>query len=840
MSQLEINSSNEEDQQDFVTYFADVIIPIPLPGTYTYRVPRAMQDHLVPGCRVIVQFGRKKIYTGIVSAVHTHAPKVYEAKLIIECLDTNPSVNDYQLKLFSWMAEYYMCTVGEVLNAGLPSGLKLNSESFIQLNPDFTSTDDVVFSDQENKILDALETNDRLSYEDVAAVLGIKMIHPVLKDLIQKGRILLYEQVKDKYKPKRKRIIVLDDKYLDAEQELQALFADLEKRPKQLDVLLKYLSQIGMDGNQRSTVSVDKSVLTEAGVSASALKTLCKNEIFHEHEVIVSRLDSSVGRPSHEGVLSEGQLAALSEITEGFQANKPVLLHGVTGSGKTEIYIELIKQAIESGGQVLYLLPEIALTTQIVARLHKVFGSELGIYHSKYSDNERVEIWNQVNEGKVNLVAGVRSSVFLPFQELNLIIIDEEHESSFKQYDPAPRYHARDTAIWLANLHQANVLLGTATPSLDSYQNALDGKYHLVELLERFGSGSLPKFKLANILTSRKNKRMQGDFTPELIDEITQALERKEQVILFQNRRGYSPYLICNDCNHVPKCQSCDVSLTYHMHSNHLVCHYCGFKDAVPATCEACGSTAIRTVGVGTEKIEEDLKILLPEAHIQRMDQDTTRSKYAYQNIIDRFENGETDILVGTQMLSKGLDFDNVSLVGVFDYDRIVHFPDFRSHERAFQLITQVSGRAGRKDDKGLVVIQTGEPEGGLLQLILRGDYKGFFQQEILERSSFNYPPFYRMIKIVLKHKEQHVLQQAAMAYVATLMAELGKKRVLGPQTPVIGRIRNLYIEEVFLKVEKKGVSIQKVKELVYRLSIDLKKKKEFNSLRLYFDVDPV
>ncbi|PIB37409.1 primosomal protein N' [Reichenbachiella sp. 5M10] len=836
---MELNSGGEGEFEELVTYFADVILPIALPGSYTYRVPRSMTDQIQVGSRVIVQFGKKKIYTGIVSRVHTTAPKVYEAKLLMDCLDSIPSVNAYQLQLFAWMAEYYMCTIGEVLNAGLPSGLKLNSESFIQLNPDFEGAG-MSFSDKENKILDALQTSDRLSYEDVADVLGIKMIHPVLKGLMQKGCILLYEQIKDKYKPKTKKIIVIDPRYQKDEKALQGLFEQLEKRPKQLEILLKYLSETRRDEGAGELSSVDKSVLVEAGVSVSSLKTLVAHGVFMEQEVIVSRIDTTRHSDAHEASLSETQEAAYTKILSGFEANKPVLLHGITGSGKTEIYIELIKQALESGGQVLYLLPEIALTTQIVTRLFRVFGSAMGVYHSKYSDNERVEIWNQVNEGKVNLVAGVRSSLFLPFKELSLIIIDEEHESSFKQYDPAPRYHARDTAIWLSHLHQANVLLGTATPSLETYQNALDGKYELVELLERFGTGSLPHFELANILTARKNKRMQGDFTPELVAEIEGALEKKEQVILFQNRRGYSPYLICNDCNHVPKCQSCDVSLTFHMHSNSLICHYCGHKEGVPMVCDACGSTAMKTVGVGTEKIEEDLKLLFPEAHIQRMDQDTTRSKYGYQNIIDRFEKGETDILVGTQMLSKGLDFDKVSLVGVFDYDRIVHFPDFRSHERAFQLITQVSGRAGRKNDQGKVIIQTGEPEGGLLGLILRGDYKGFFQQEILERSNFNYPPFYRMIKVVLKHKDNQMLHRAAHEYVASLHGELGKRRVLGPQTPVIGRIRNLYIDEIFVKIEKKGVSIKKVKELVYKLSIELKKKKEYSSLRLYFDVDPV
>ncbi|MEO9966885.1 MAG: primosomal protein N' [Reichenbachiella sp.] len=839
MSQLELNSDLDESFEERVTYFADVILPIPLPETYTYRIPRDMEGLVQAGSRVVVQFGRKKILTGIVKEIHHKVPKVYEAKYILDSLDHSPVVNGLQLDFFTWLAQYYMCTIGEVLNAALPSGLKLTSESLIQLNPE-SGTGEQEYSEKELVILDALKSSDRLSFDQVSDLLGIKMIHPVLKSLMQKESILLFEQVKDKFKPKTIKSIRLADHYFESDQALQSLFEKLEKSTKQQAVLLKYLSIVRIDEATESSREVLKSDLMTEDLSASSLKTLLKNQIFIEEEKIISRLDQTIVPERKSMELSEMQLEALAEIHEGFQAQKPVLLHGVTGSGKTEIYIQLIQQALESGGQVLYLLPEIALTTQIVSRLHKVFGSELGVYHSKYSDNERVEVWNGVNNGKINLVAGVRSAIFLPFDNLSLIIIDEEHETSYKQYEPAPRYHARDAAIWLSHLHQSNVLMGTATPSIDSYQNALDEKYALVKLDERFGQGQLPTFELANLLTSRKSKRMKGDFTPELLEAIKNALEKNEQIILFQNRRGYSPYLICHDCNHVPKCQSCDVSLTYHMHNNVLICHYCGHKESVPAICDACGSTAIRTVGFGTEKLEEDLKILFPDAHVERMDQDTTRSKYSYQQIIDRFERGETNILVGTQMLSKGLDFDKVSLVGVFDYDRIVHFPDFRSHERAFQLITQVSGRAGRKDDGGKVIIQTGEPDEPLLYKIKTGDYLSFFQSEILERQNYQYPPFYRLIKIILKHKEKNVLQDAARQYVTRLIGELGRQRVLGPQEPVISRIRNLYIEEIYVKVEKKKININKVKGLIYKLGLELKQSKDLKSLRLYFDVDPV
>lgn len=841
MSQLELNSDQDENFEERVTYFADVILPIPLPATYTYRIPKNLEEHIDQGSRVVVQFGKKKILTGVVKKVHQTVPKVYEAKYVLDSLDHVPVVNSYQLEFFDWLAQYYMCTIGEVLNAAMPSGLKLTSESLIQLNPEsdvFRS--EMEYSEKELIILNALKGTDRLSFDQISEVLGVKMIHPVLKSLLQKESILLFEQVKDKFKPKTVKTIRLENQFLEDESAMQLLFEKLEKKPKQQAILLKYLSLTRMDEGAVEDKEILKSSILEGDLSASSLKTLIKNEIFIEKEKVISRLDEIDGKLQEIHSLSKEQLEARNATLEAFGKNKPVLLHGVTGSGKTEIYINLIQEALENGGQVLYLLPEIALTTQIVSRLHKVFGSALGVYHSKYSDNERVEIWNGVNNGEINLVAGVRSSVFLPFDNLSLIIVDEEHESSFKQYEPAPRYHARDAAIWLAHLHQANVIMGTATPSIDSYQNALEWKYELVELGQRFGDGKLPEFELANILTSRKSKRMKGDFTPELLEGIKSALDKKEQVIIFQNRRGYSPYLICNDCNHVPKCQSCDVSLTYHMHNNVLICHYCGHKETVPAICDACGSTAIRTVGFGTEKLEEDLKLLFPEAHIQRMDQDTTRSKYSYQHIIDRFERGETDILVGTQMLSKGLDFDKVSLVGVFDYDRIVHFPDFRSHERAFQLITQVSGRAGRKDDKGKVILQTGEPDEPLLYKIRTGDYKSFFQSEILERENFQYPPFYRLIKIILKHKEKNILQQASKQYASRLIGELGRQRVLGPQQPVISRIRNLYIEEIYIKIEKKKISINKVKELVYKLGLEVKQHKDHKMLRLYFDVDPV
>lgn len=840
MSQLQLNSDLSQEFEENKTWFADVIVPIPLPGTYTYRVPRNVENEVVVGARVIVQFGRRKVYTGIIANLHNDPPKNYEAKYIIELLDTTPSINPLQIDFFRWIAEYYMCTIGEVMNAALPSGLKLTSQSFIQINPEFDNKN-YSFTDKETILLESLTNTDKLSYEEISDVLGIKQIHPILKSLIQKDSILLFEQIKDKYQPKKVRKIRLKKYYFENRKNLEELFEALDKKVKQQEVLLKYLTVVPIEkGIELNKIGLEKSEIVKSGISESSLKTLLKNDVFEEFDEFVSRFPVVHQSDLKVISLAKNQIEAKEELIERFQNHNAVLLHGITGSGKTEIYISLIQDALNAGEQVLFLLPEIALTTQIVNRLRLVFGDQMGVYHSKYSDNERVEVWRGIRSGRFSFVVGVRSAIFLPFDSLSLIVVDEEHESSYKQFDPAPRYNARDLAIVLGNLHKANVLLGTATPSLETYENALSGKYGLVEIKERFGSAQLPEFVLANLQIERKRKTIKGDFSSILLYELESALEKGEQAILFQNRRGYSPYITCNDCAHVPSCENCSVSLTYHMYSNTLKCHYCGHQEAVPQICTACGSTGIRTVGFGTEKLEEDLKLLFPQANIQRMDQDTTRSKYSYQSIIDRFEKKETDILIGTQMVSKGLDFDNVSLVGVFDFDRMIHFPDFRSHERAFQLVTQVSGRAGRKEKKGKVVIQTSDVDSSLLDKIQRNDYLGFYQSETLERKNFLYPPYYRLIRIVIRHKEKEIAENAALAYSKLILPEIGKKRVLGPQEPAISRIRNMYLREVYIKFEKQGVNVSKIKEMLYIKSNQLLKDKRFSGLRLVFDVDPV
>lgn len=841
MSQLSLNSDYNEDTEERSTFFANVILPINLPGTYTYRIPQILVDKVLIGGRVIVQFGRTRILTGVVDAIHQNVPKKYEAKYILENLDDNPSFNDEQLAFFRWAADYYMCTLGEVVNAALPSGLKLTSESFIQLNPEFTGKfDSTHFTENEGKLLNHLTEVARMTYQDVSDLLGIKLVHPIVKSLIQKNCVLIFDKIKDKFAPQKKKYISLNQDNLRGTEPLKALFEILEKKPKQLDVLLKFLNLIDFELDETSwTQEVKKDDLLGPQISSSSLRTLIKNGYLIETEKIVPRFSRSKVSSFAARALSDDQQLALEEVIKSFEKNKPVLLHGITGSGKTEIYVEVIRQVLEEGGQVLYLLPEIALTTQIVNRLIRMFGDTVGVYHSRFSDNERVEIWNDIKEGKLNFVVGVRSSIFLPFEDLSLVVVDEEHDPSFKQYEPAPRFHARDCALWLAHRHGARILLGSATPSVESYQNAIDGKYTLVTLDKRFGGVSLPSIDVGNTLTARKSKRMKGEFTPELLTALTHTLKQDKQAIIFQNRRGYSPYLICDNCNHVPRCQNCDVSLTYHMYLQELICHYCGHKEPLPMVCEACGSTELRTVGFGTEKIEDDLKLLFPEAVVQRMDQDTTRSKTAYQTIIERFENGETDILVGTQMISKGLDFDNVSLVGVLGFDHLLHFPDFRSHERTYQMTAQVSGRSGRKE-KGMVIIQTSDPENELLEMVKRDDYKRFFTREVLERAKYGYPPFYRLIKVILKHPDQSELHIVGANFFETLSAELGSHRVLGPQQPLVSRIKNLFLLEVLVKVEKKGINIRKVKTLIFEKTRQLRRDKRSQKLRIVFDVDPV
>ncbi len=837
MSQLQFQ---DQVYDEHITSFVDVVLPVPIPKLFTYRIPKELEGEVAIGHRVVVQFGTKKILTGIVAALHTQAPKEYEARYIITLLDDAPMVNEHQLALFGWLAAYYLCTIGEVLNAALPSGLKLSSESHIQLHPSFEKMlEDYPLSDKETLLIDALKEKKALTYTEASDIIGTKNIYHFLKTLLERQIVLVYEEVKEKYQPKKIKKVRLARSYED-KSSLEDLFATLSKKPKQEDVLLRYLQEVPIfksaDLNKKG---LSTNLLLQGDVSASSLQTLIKNGVFEPFEEIVNRFDSSDGSTEAAILLNAPQNTAKEQIMAQFHEKETVLLHGVTGSGKTEIYVQMIKEALEGGSQVLYLLPEIALTTQIVSRLKAFFGAKMGVYHSKFSDNERVEVWKGIISGDIAFVVGVRSAIFLPFDNLGLIIVDEEHETSYKQHNPAPRYHARDAALVLARIHFAKTLLGSATPSLESYYNASQGKYGLVTLTERYGNAALPEMKLADIKEGRKKKTLKADFTQELIVALADTLEKGEQAIVFQNRRGYAPYLTCETCAWIPKCQHCAVSLTYHMYHNELRCHYCGYKEKLPGACRACGSNHIKTIGFGTEKLEDDLKLLLPASKIQRMDLDTTRRKYSYQTIIDNFEKGEIDILIGTQMVSKGLDFDKVSLVGIVDADRMLYYPDFRSFERAFQMIVQVSGRAGRRESPGLVIIQTANVAQPFFNNVLRNDYESMYHQEIQERRQFLYPPFVRLVKVTLKHENKAISEKAAVFLKRLLAAELGPDNVLGPEEPIISKIRNLYLMEILVKLGKQP-SIQKMKDNLKIICQSVEREKDFKKLRITLDVDPL
>lgn len=819
--------------------FLEIILPLPLPGTFTYRFSSVLHPDPKVGARVIVQFGKRKIYTGIIADIHSDTPSGYDPKEIIDLVDSTPIVNQTQLNFFNWISQYYMCTIGEVMNAALPAGLKISSESYLSINPDI-DLDDLDLGEKEEIVIRHLLSGD-VKLNDVGPILDIKSPYNYVKKLKEKNAIQVFEQVKDKYSPKKETWIRLNEVY-NNEDTLDQLSESLEGKSKQLEVLLAYLRLVPLfEYPSKNKEGVSKKQLLNEEISPSSLRTLTKNGFFEEWEKKVSRLDGILGSADTSGIdLSPAQNTAREEILKAFESKSTVLLHGITGSGKTEVYISLIRSILDNGGQVLYLLPEIALTTQIIKRLSKVFGDGFGVFHSRYSDNERVEVWQKVQNGEYNFVVGVRSAVFLPFNDLSLIIIDEEHEPSFKQHEPAPRYHARDASVYLASMFHAKTLLGTATPALETYHNALEGKYGLVKLEERYGQVSIPNITFANLLLERKQNKMKGNFSRKLLDAINNTLNRSKQVILFQNRRGYAPYITCHNCGYIPKCAQCDVSLTFHSFQNLLVCHYCGYKSEMLTECAQCQSNDIKTMNFGTEKIEEELENLIPEARIRRMDLDSTRSKYSYQKIIDEFENGEIDILVGTQMVSKGLDFAGVELVGVFDADRIIHFPDFRSHERAYQLIHQVSGRAGRRANQGEVIIQTTDPDQPLLQRLRYQDYLGFYQNEILERQQFQYPPFNRIINITFKDVDKQVAGDAARFYSMEIRKHLGDARVNGPIEPLIGRIRNQYLFEIFIKIEKQGINLTALKEFLLNSRNILLSQRSYKSVRVIFDVDAI
>ena len=765
--------------------YADLILPLPLQGTFTYAVPTQMQAVVKVGMRVLVPFGRNKTYLGIVARLHDRQPQGYEVKPISQLMDEEPIVTPEQLKLWQWIADYYLSPIGDVYKAALPAGLK----------------------------------------------------------------------AEDGYRPKTETYIRLTPAYRN-ETALHVALDILARAPKQLEAFTAYLELSGWDQvedmrneqvDQISEITREE-LLNASHASATTLQQLEKRGMLETYEIEVGRLNhGGEYHPELIKQLNEAQQTAYNQILMSMMKKPVTLLHGVTSSGKTEIYIHLIQQALERKEQVLYLLPEIALTVQMMQRLQRVFGNRLGIYHSKYSDAERVEIWQkQLSKNPYDVILGARSAVFLPFQRLGLVIIDEEHETSYKQQDPAPRYHARSAAIMLAHLcqqptpnsQQPRVLLGTATPSLESYHNAKTGKYGLVELKERYQGIELPEIQVVDIADLQHRKMMAGPFSPLLLNKVREALERGEQAILFQNRRGFAPLIECKQCGWVPHCQHCDVSLTYHRQMNQLTCHYCGFTYRVPTECPCCGSTELRTRGFGTEKIEEQVREVFPEARVARMDLDTTRTRNAYERIIMDFGAGRTNILIGTQMISKGLDFDKVSVVGILNADSMLNYPDFRAYEHAFMMMSQVSGRAGRKGKRGLVILQTKSKDVPVIQQVVRNDYLALYRDLIAERQAFHYPPYYHLVYVFLRHRSDEVVNTASIE-MGSRLRQWFSGRVLGPDKPSVAKVKSQNIRKLVLKLEN-GIDMKKVREYLLLAQSQMLTDKRYNSLQIYYDVDPL
>ena len=816
------------------TLFVEVILPLAIAKNYTYRVPFEMNGLVGIGKRAVVQFGKSKLYTAIILSIGTRAPEKYEAKYILEILDDRALVTAAQLRFWQWMADYYMCNTGEVMNAALPSALKLASETRIVLNKNF-EVDRSTLHDKEYLIVEALDLQPELSVSDIIKLLGQKTVMPILKLLFEKNIIHISEEVSDRYKPRTRTFVKLNPIYRDQDQ-LRELFVILEKRaPKQADAVLAYIK---LARHQQDKGITKNQLAEESGAGPASIASLIEKEVFIAEEKNVSRLYFEEEDDYANFELSEMQKAVREHISAEFKEKDVVLLHGVTSSGKTQVYIRLMEEMIASGRQVLYLLPEIALTTHIIERLRMYFGASIGIYHSRFNDNERVEVWRKVLNNEYKVVLGARSSVFLPFNDLGLIIVDEEHETSYKQYDPAPRYNARDAAIFLANMHHGKVLLGSATPSFESYYNARIHKYGFAELTERYGGVKLPEVEVVSIPVELKNKTMRSHFTGVLLADIDEALSKKEQVILFQNRRGYAPVLMCKVCAYTPKCINCDVSLTFHKSSGKLHCHYCGYKEDAPSICPACGSTHLEYKGFGTEKVEDELAIILPAARITRMDMDTTRSRNSLQNILNDLEEKKIDILVGTQMVAKGLDFSDVTVIGVINADSLLKFPDYRANERSYQMLAQVSGRAGRRGKQGKVVIQTYDPNHRVIKQVIENDYAGLYLTEMEERRNFRYPPFYRIINLAVKHKDPEMVNNQA-AYLATELRKHFGDRVVGPEYPLVARIRNYYIKSIMLKFEKDLVSINKAKTIIREVITQFQTTKLSKGGIVQPDVDP-
>ncbi len=807
-----------------------VIVPIAVPKPYTYMVPSEMIKDIKVGIRVEVQFGRNKLYSGLVMKILDKAPENQKSKPILSIIDTEPIVLETQLKMWQWIAAYYACTIGEVMNAALPTGLKLASETRIILSPIFDGDYDG-FNDKEYMIAEALSIQNELSISDIRDILQQKTVYPLINRLLQRKVIYLKEELRSKYKPKEISCVRLQEPYASASAMLEIAFEKLSRSDRQVEAMMAFLQL-----NQKQEFVRSQEVYKKANVDLGVLKAMEKKGVLEIYKKEVSRIAGYEEELIDSFELAEQQKRVLAELKPK-EEQAVSLIHGVTGSGKTRVYIELINEAIAKGEQVLYLLPEIALTTQLVNRLQKIYGDQIAVYHSRMSNPERVEIWQSVIKGKA-IVMGARSGLFLPFENLKLIIVDEEHDPSFKQNDPAPRYHARDLAVYLSHLYDAKVILGTATPSLESYFNAKSGKYQLLKMPERFGGIELPEVVLVDIKDEMKKQKMQSHFTSVLIEELKAALERGEQAILFQNRRGYSPNMSCNSCDWHAECINCDVSLTYHKFFKNLRCHYCGYQTSLPVECPACGDKQLTIKGFGTEKIEDELQIFLPDAKIGRLDFDTVKTKNAHSRIINDFEEKRLDILVGTQMVTKGLDFDNVSIVGILSADHLFQFPDFRATERSFQLMTQVSGRAGRKRKRGKVIIQAFNMSHPVLREVIENDFTEFFNRETAERHEFSYPPYFRLIKITLRHRKPQLLNEAAKAFSKLMKERLGHQ-IIGPAIPSIPRVRGYFILDFLIKMDKNSKKGAAIKQFITANIHQTKAMKGFSTVRFNVDVDP-
>ncbi|QSB25786.1 primosomal protein N' [Flavobacterium sp. CLA17] len=813
-------------------YFIEVILPLSLAKTFTYRVSEAEFHFIKKGMRVAVPFGKSKMYTALVLDIHENAPTLYEAREMHQILDEKPIATEIQIKHWLWVASYYMCGIGDVYRGAFPSGLLLESETIISHKAD-VSVNQNELSDEEFLVYEALQQQSSLKVQDIIAILNKKNIFPILQKMIAKGIIVLEEEIKEGYKPKLIRYVKLHPKY-ETDEGLGQLLEVLKNANKQKEIVLAYFQ---LRASEKKPITVKK--IVEASQSSSAaVKALVDKEILEEYLLQHDRVNFE-GKASEKLLhLSEAQKKAFTEIKENLIDKDVCLLHGVTSSGKTEIYIKLIEEYLATGKQILYLLPEIALTTQLVSRLRLHFGDKIAVFHSKYSNNERVEVWKQTleNADKAQIIIGARSALFLPFANLGLLIVDEEHEQTFKQADPAPRYHARDSAVVLANFHNAKVLLGSATPSIETYFNTQTEKYGLVSIMERYNNVRMPEIVLVDLKDKHFRKKMTGHFSDLLIEEIAEALQLGEQVILFQNRRGYSPVIECLTCGHVPHCQQCDVSLTFHKHKNQLRCHYCGYAIAKPTHCHSCSSIDLTTKGFGTEQIEQELLTLFPKAKTGRMDQDTTRGKFGFEKIIDSFKNREIDILVGTQMLAKGLDFDNVSLVGIMNADNMLYHPDFRAFERSFQMMTQVAGRAGRAEKQGKVVIQTYNPNHNTIQQVTNNNYAGMYKEQLYDRQIYKYPPYFRIIKLTLKHRDFDKLKEGSMWLYQVLSQNLAMP-VLGPEEPAISRIRNEYIRTILIKIPQ-NLPLGGTKKTIQKMLNSFEAVAQYRAIKVVINVD--